>query len=127
MSVIAFVHRGNFNRTNKYLERLKEIGQRGEFDKYGQAGVEALRSATPRDSGKTADSWDYIITRQNGSVSIVWTNSNIENGVNIAVILQYGHGTRNGGYVQGRDYINPAIKPIFDKIASEAWNEVTKA
>ena len=127
MSVITFVHHGNFNRTKKFFGRLKEIGQNGEFDKYGLAGVEALRSATPRDSGQTAESWNYNVVSKDGSVSIVWSNSNIENGVNIAVILQYGHGTRNGGYVQGRDYINPAIQPIFDQIANDAWSEVTKA
>lgn len=82
--------------------------------------------ATPRDSGKTAESWDYRINRDKDGVKITWTNSNVNKGVNIAIILQYGHGTRNGGYVQGRDYINPAIRPIFDQMAAEVWGEVTK-
>ncbi|MDD6486624.1 MAG: hypothetical protein PUF61_06765, partial [Spirochaetales bacterium] len=97
-----------------------------DLDKFGQAGVDALAAATPKDSGKTASCWYYEITHRNGSSSISFHNSNIQNGVPIAIILQYGHGTRNGGYVQGRDYINPAIRPLFDKIADNAWKEVTK-
>lgn len=95
------------------------------LEKYAREGVTALASATPVDSGETAASWDYEIQKGNGKVSIYWTNSNINDGVPIAVILQYGHGTNGGGYVQGRDYINPAIRPIFDKIAENAWKEVT--
>lgn len=95
------------------------------LEKYAQEGVAALSSATPVDSGLTAASWDYEIVKKKGAISIYWTNSNINAGVPIAVILQYGHGTNNGGYVQGRDYINPAIRPIFDKIAENAWKEVT--
>lgn len=123
---ISFVHHGDFSRTQRFLERCKEVVKLGDLDKFGQAGVQALRSATPKDSGKTADSWNYNIVRKNGSVTIEWVNSNVVDGVNIAVILQYGHGTRNGGYVQGRDYINPAIQPIFDEIADNAWKEVSK-
>ena len=88
-------------------------------------GVDALAAATPVDTGKTAASWTYEIEKKNGSYSIVWLNTNVNKYVNIALILQYGHGTRNGGYVKGRDYINPAIQPIFDKIAEDAWREVT--
>ena len=95
------------------------------LERYGQAGVAALASATPKDSGLTADSWDYEITHNGKETTIASTNSNISNGVNIAIILQYGHGTKGGGYVAGRDYINPAIQPIFDKMANEAWREVT--
>ena len=91
------------------------------FDKYGQEGRGFLASATPVDTGQTANSWHYKIEQKNGSVSIGFYNTNIQNGVPIAIILQYGHATRNGGWVQGRDYINPAIQPIFDKIADTAW------
>ena len=97
-----------------------------DLDKYGKEGVAALASATPVDTGLTASSWSYEIKQKNGSISISFKNSNIQNGVPIAIILQYGHGTRNGGWVQGRDYINPAIQPIFDRIANDAWREVTK-
>ena len=124
--MVKFVQHGDFHKLNSYLERLKEVFDKGILDKYGEMGVEALREATPKDSGKTADSWDYIITHNKSSASIVWTNSNINEGVNIAIILQYGHGLDGGGYVQGIDYINPAMKEIFEKIAEEAWKEVTK-
>ena len=98
----------------------------GDLDKYGREGVAALSSATPVDTGKTANSWYYKIERQNGSVSINFLNSNINEGVPIAIILQYGHATSTGGWVEGRDYINPAIRPLFDSIAEKAWKEVTK-
>lgn len=124
--MISFRQKGDFSKLNKYFERVKETAKIGILDKYGKEGVRALASATPVDTGKTADSWSYDIKRQNGSVSIVFNNSNINNGVQIAIILQLGHGTGTGGWVQGRDYINPAIQPIFDKIANDAWKEVTK-
>lgn len=125
--MIVFRHKGDFSRTEKFLERAKEVVKVGELDKYGRAGVAALASATPVDSGITASSWYYTIERQNGRVSIVFNNSNVVGGwCNIAIILQYGHGTGTGGWVEGRDYINPAIQPIFDKIANDAWEEVTK-
>ena len=124
--MITFRQKGDFSKLTRYLERAKEVVKLGDLDKFGREGVAALASATPVDSGKTASSWSYEIKHKNGSVSISFYNSNIQNGVNIAIILQYGHGTRNGGWVQGRDYINPAIQPIFDKIANEAWREVTK-
>lgn len=124
--MITFRHKGDFSKLNRYFERVREAAKIGVLDKYGQAGVAALRSATPVDSGKTANSWTYEIERQNGSVSIVFNNTNINKGVPIAIILQYGHGTGTGGWVQGRDYINPAIQPVFDKIANDAWEEVTK-
>lgn len=117
--------KGNFEKTEKFLERAKKNDFFSSLEKYGRAGVSALSAATPVDSGKTASSWDFEIHYSKGSVSISWTNSNINDGVPIAIILQYGHGTRNGGYVQGRDYINPAIRPIFDKIADSVWKEVT--
>lgn len=124
--MITFRQKGDFSKLNKYLERAKEAVKLGELDKYGREGVAALASATPTDSGLTARSWYYEIKRQNGSVSIVFKNSNINEGVPIAIILQYGHGTGTGGWVQGIDYINPAIQPIFNRIAENAWKEVTK-
>lgn len=124
--MISFRQKGDFSKLNGYLERVKEAAKLGILDKYGQQGVAALSSATPVDTGLTANSWSYKIERGNGSVSIVFNNSNIQNGVPIAIILQYGHGTGTGGWVEGRDYINPAIQPVFDQIAESAWEEVTK-
>lgn len=124
--MISFRQQGDFSKLTGFLEKIKEVVKIGDLDRFGKEGVAALASATPKDTGLTADSWYYEIVRSSGDVKIVWKNSNIQNGVPIAVILQYGHGTRNGGYVQGRDYINPAIRPIFDKIAKESWKEVTK-
>ena len=124
--MISFRQKGDFSKLTKYFERVKEAAKIGVLDKYGREGVAALASATPVESGKTASSWYYEIKRQNGSVSLEFNNSNINQGVPIAVILQYGHGTGTGGWVQGRDYINPAIRPIFDRIAEDAWKEVTK-
>ena len=124
--MIKFRQKGDFSKLTRFLERAKEAVRLGDLDKYGREGVVALASATPVDSGLTASSWYYTIEHKNGSSSINFHNSNIQNGVPIAVILQYGHGTRNGGWVEGRDYINPAIQPIFDRIANDAWREVTK-
>ena len=124
--MISFRQKGDFSKLSRYFERVKEAAKIGVLDKYGQEGVAALASATPVDSGQTANSWYYEIKRQNGSVSIIFNNSHVNKGVPIAIILQYGHGTGTGGWVQGRDYINPAIRPIFDRIAEDAWKEVTK-
>lgn len=124
--MITFRQKGNFSKLNNYLERLKNVVKLGDLDRYGREGVAALSSATPKDTGLTANSWFYEINHEPGSVSITFNNSNINKGVPIAIILQTGHGTRNGGWVEGRDYINPAIRPVFDKIANEAWEEVTK-
>ena len=124
--MITFKQKGNFSKLNRYLERVKEVAKIGSLDKYGQAGVEALSSATPTDTGLTASSWYYKIERTKTSATIQFLNSNINDGVPIAVILQYGHGTGTGGWVEEQDYINPAIQPIFDEIANEAWKEVTK-
>lgn len=124
--MITFRQKGDFSKLTRYLEKVKSVVKLSDLDKYGKEGVAALASATPVDTGLTASSWSYEIKQKNGSISISFKNSNIQNGVPIAIILQYGHGTRNGGWVQGRDYINPAIQPIFDKIANEAWREVTK-
>lgn len=124
--MITFRQKGDFSKLTNYLERLKEAANIGVLDKYGKAGVAALASATPTDTGETASSWYYEIERQNGFASIIFKNSHVNKGVNVAIILQYGHGTGTGGWVEGRDYINPAIQPIFDKIAEDAWREVTK-
>ena len=124
--MIKFRQKGDFSKLTRYLERVKEVVKLGDLDKYGRAGVAALASATPVDTGLTASSWYYEISNKNGSAMISFHNSNVQNGVPIAIILQYGHGTRNGGWVEGRDYINPAIRPIFDRIADDAWKEVTK-
>ena len=124
--MISFRHKGDFSKAISFLEKSKNAVRLGDLDKFGREGVSALASATPIDSGLTANSWYYKIERKNGSATIQFCNSNIQNGVPIAIILQYGHGTRNGGWVQGRDYINPAIQPVFDRIANEAWREVVK-
>lgn len=124
--MISFRHKGDFSKLGRYLTNVKKAVTIDDLDKYGKAGVSALASVTPVDSGLTANSWYYEIDNKKGSSIIRFCNSNIQNGVPIAIILQYGHGTRNGGWVEGRDYINPAIRPIFDEIAKNAWEEVTK-
>lgn len=124
---VKFEVSGGFTKTERFLNRMKRREYLNVLDEFGREGVQALRNATPVDSGATAEAWDYEIKRTHGYTEIVWTNSNINDGVPIAVILQYGHGTGTGGYVQGRDYINPAIRPIFDKIAEKAWKVVTSA
>ena len=123
--MISFRQKGDFSKLNRYFEKLKEAAKIGVLDKYGQAGVEALSSATPTRTGVTAASWSYKINRKNGSVSLDFYNSNVNKGVPIAIIIQYGHGTGTGGWVEGIDYINPAIQPLFKKLADDAWKEVT--
>ena len=123
--MITFKHHGNFNKTKRFFKRASEAKYLQSLERYGQEGVAALAAATPVESGETARSWYYEIQRSGNSFSIHWANSHVNDGVNIAVILQYGHGTGTGGYVAGRDYINPAIRPVFDKIAENAWKEVT--
>ena len=125
--MITFRQKGDLSKLTRYLEKVKETVKLGDLDKYGREGVAALASATPVDTGLTANSWYYKIENQNGRVSFSFLNSNVNKGVPIAIILQYGHGTRNGGWVEGIDYINPAIQPIFNRIADAAWKEVTKA
>lgn len=124
--MIKFRHKGDYSKATRYFERLRKAARLDILNKYGQAGVDALSSATPVDSGVTASSWGYEIESNSGSSKIIFTNSNINDGVNIAIILQYGHGTGTGGWVEGRDYINPAIQPLFDNMANEVWREVTK-
>lgn len=124
--MISVRHKGNFDKLNRYLINVKKAVKIKDLERFGKEGVAALASATPVDTGMTAASWYYEITNQNGVATITFNNSNVNKHVNIAIILQYGHGTRNGGWVEGRDYINPAIRPVFDKIAKAAWKEVTK-
>ncbi len=123
---ISFRHKGDFSKLTNFLERAKEVIRLGDLDKYGREGVKALASATPVDTGLTANSWYYEIERSGNRITLRFNNSNIQNGVPIAIILQYGHGTGTGGWVEGRDYINPSIQPIFDKLVDDAWREVTK-
>lgn len=123
---IKFVVRGSFTKTQKFFEKCKHLFQLGILDKYGREGVIALSMATPVDTGKTAASWRYEVKNVPGELSITWNNDSVtKDGIPIVVLIQYGHGTGNGGYVVGRDFINPTMKPIFDKIADEIWKEVT--
>lgn len=124
--MITFTERGSFKNTERYLRRLKQAQLLAVLDKYGSIGVNALSNATPVESGETAAAWTYTIEQRPGYYSIRWHNSHEHQGVPIAVLLQYGHGTGTGGYVQGRDYINPAVRPIFEQMANEAWKEVTR-
>lgn len=124
--MITVVSKGDFKKTRKVLEKAQKMSIRSILEQYGHKGVDALAAATPKETGKTAASWSYEISMDRNGASITWSNSNVNNGVNIAVILRYGHGTGTGGYVQGRDYISPAILPIFDDIAKSAWEEVIK-
>lgn len=122
--MIIIKHRGNFNNTEKFFKGVKKMKLKTVLNLYGQQGVIALAAATPQDTGLTSQSWDYNIQITSSGYQINWTNSNVVNGVPIAIILQYGHGTRRGGYVQGRDYINPAIRPVMDRLAESLWREV---
>lgn len=124
--MITFRQKGDFKKLSGFLEKAKEKIRMGDLDRYGKEGVRALEAATPKDTGLTASSWYYEIESTDGLASITFKNSNIQNGVPIAIILQYGHATGTGGWVEGRDYINPAVRPVFDKIAKDAWEEVTK-
>lgn len=120
--MITFRQRGSFKQTNSFLQRCLEVADMSWLDKYGKMGVEALRNATPVDTGKTANSWDYVIEHSSDGAKLIWTNdSTIKDGDSIAILLQYGHGTNGGGLVIGRDYINPAIQPLFDEMALESW------
>lgn len=116
-----------FPKTDRFFKKILSVPDLSEFNKYGERGVEALAANTPEDTGTTANSWVYEVTKENGQVRVSFFNTNVNKGVNIAIILQYGHGTGTGGYVQGRDYINPAVRPIFDEMAESAWKEVKNA
>lgn len=126
-TLIRITSKGDFSKTFRFLKKMDNLEINNILDKYGKMGVEALANATPKDSGATASSWGYEIMTTDRGATLYWTNTNQNRGVYIAVILQYGHGTGTGGYVQGVDYINPAIRPVFDKIAEEAWMEVVNS
>ena len=121
--MITIKQKGDFKNTEKFLKNKKRINI-NILDKYGKIGVEALKKNTPVDTGVTSNSWYYKIENQNGKVTLNFYNSNVKNNVNIAIIIQYGHGTKNGGWVEGRDYINPAVQPVFDKILNDVWGDL---
>lgn len=124
MSVLKITSKGDFNKTINFLEKAKRALSHSSLEEYGKMGVEALAVATPKRSGTTAASWYYEIEKTNDSITITWSNRNLNENVNVAVLIQMGHGTGTGGYVQGIDYINPALKPVFEKIANDVWKEV---
>ena len=125
--MITISNKGNFEKTTAFLNKMKKRDVTNILNKYGELGVELLSEATPIDTGKTADSWNYDVVVERDRYEIQWSNSNVNDGVNIAMILQYGHGTRQGGYVQGIDYINPATQQVFDEMADELWGEVIRS
>lgn len=127
MPNVSFISSGSFNNMDKFLAKMKNANFRSVIEKEAEKGRVALANATPRDSGEAASSWSYEISQNRGGLEITWTNSKMAGGVPLVVLLQYGHGTRTGGYVQGRDFINPAMKPVFDKIADNIWKAVTSA
>lgn len=122
--VISFKTTGNLKKTDRFLSGIVQRHYRNKLNHYGELGVQALRAATPKDTGLTAESWSYVIMQEGDRLGLYWTNSNRNDGVLIAILLQYGHGTRTGGWVEGVDYINPALRPIFEKMANEMWKEV---
>lgn len=124
--MITIESEGEWKMTRNWFDRMTKLDLALIMNQFGKEGVSALAAATPSKSGLTSKSWDYEVTRKGNNWKITWSNSNVNKGANIAVLIQYGHGTRNGGYVVGRDYINPAIRPVFDKIAQKAWKEVTR-
>lgn len=124
--MITFTQKGDFSNLDKFLERALNSINLGNLDKYGREGVRALSAATPKDTGLASSSWTYSIQRNNNGTSIIWSNEDIEGGHNVALLLQYGHGTKNGGFVKGIDFINPAMRPLFERIADEAWKEVNQ-
>ncbi len=130
MSKVVVTNKGDFSKLDRFFNNISTAIQKVQLDKYGKMGVKALQQATPKDTGVTADSWYYVIEHDevNKILTVAWYNANVvDDWYNVAIMLQYGHATRNGGYVQGRDYINPALRPIFDKMARDAWKEVTNS
>lgn len=125
--MIRLESKGSFRRTDAFLDKMRKRSILSVLNRYGEAGCDALANATPVDTGLTAGSWTYDVEQKRKSYSIVWRNTHTKNGMVIAILLQYGHGTGTGGFVRGYDYINPAIKPIFDRIAADVWKEVTSA
>lgn len=125
--MLSFEHKGSFSKTTSFFKRMSQREQYNLLAEYGKYGVEALAAATPKDTGKTSESWDYKVSINSRSASITWTNSNVTSeGTPIAILIQYGHGTRSGAYIQGIDYINPVMQPIFEEISRRVWKEVTR-
>lgn len=124
--ILTYETYGDFSAVQDLLERGKEFFNAGILNEYGKKGVEALKAATPRDTGLTAESWYYEIQRGEGLIRLSFNNSNTNQGIPIAILIQYGHATRNGGFVEGIDYINPALRPVFDELAEKLWKEVSK-
>lgn len=124
--MIKITTKGSFKNTEKFLQRMKQKEHLRSLERFGPMGVAALQAATPIDSSETARSWTYSVVKEKGFYSIVWRNTHTDGGAPVAILLQHGHGTKTGGYVQGRDYINPAIRPVFDQIAADMWKVVTK-
>lgn len=124
--MIKFTHKGSFSKTERFLNNARKMQLRGLLESYGQKGVEALSQSTPKDTGLTASSWEYEVIQTPRGYRIVWSNSHVVDGVPIAIILQYGHGTGSGGYVEGRDYINPVMRPLFDELVTKLEEEVSK-
>lgn len=124
--MLTITHSGKLSKTERFLQNARHINYKPILEHYAKIGLEALANATPVDSGVTADSWSYKVAVERGRYSIVWTNSKTVDGDPLVILLQYGHATRNGGYVQGNDFINPTLKPIFDQISKAVWKEVTR-
>lgn len=125
-NLIKFNVDRNFTVTERYLEKLQNLFKSGMLDKYGRMGVESLLEWTPKDTGKTSRSWKYKITNENGMLTLSWYNTNVVDGTHVAVVLQYGRMSKRGYWIEGRDYINPAMQPVFDEIAKDLWGEVTR-
>ena len=123
--MLTFSQSGDFGNTERFLKNVNNDSFFANLESYGQAGVRALADNTPRDSGKTAQSWGYKVIRSRTNPGIEWYNTNVNDGTSVAILIQYGHATKSGGYISGRDYINPVIRPIFDKIAADIWKKVT--
>lgn len=125
--MFGFKSKGSFSNLDRFLKSIKENDIYDSLESYARQGVAALESATPRATGVTANSWDYRVDYDKGVATVAWTNSNIVAGTPLVILLQYGHGTGTGGYVEGRDFINPSLAPVFDKLADDVWKAVTSA
>lgn len=125
--MVSYTVSGDFKSTEQFLQKAVKLNILDILKSAGQEGVAALSSATPTDTGLAAGSWGFDVSARNGKYAIYWTNTDVETGFPVAIMLQYGYGTGTGGYVQGRDYINPAMAPIFDRIAERVWRAVTSA
>lgn len=124
--MIKFKHKGNFKNTDKFFSDIYSIDYKNMLSIYGREGAQALESATPVSTGETARAWKYDIIKNKNGYQIVWSNTNMVDGIPVVILIQYGHGTKNGGYVEGIDFVNPALAPIFKKMADRIWKEVTK-